>query len=86
MRAVRVSTHPDDLGFVTYVRLGQSNRKLTVLFNGQEIKDVITADEEEGFIEKLRVVKNAYVIKGDLVERETLTGEVTIIVPGGGIA
>ena len=56
----------------------RSNFTFRVFLDGMEVEKCVMADEERGEVEVLVYVGGKYVIDGDKVKTEILTGEVFI--------
>lgn len=78
---MRLSTVEGDPGFLRWAQMSSDERsKIVVLFNGTPQKGCVTADEEEGLIVlERRDDDGRFVIKGDRIIRDTLSGRVTIV-------
>jgi hypothetical protein len=81
---MRVSVDDDDPGY----RPDASTGRYAVYLNGERMAKVVTADEEEGMLVRLKMDRNGFpVVLPDrsAVERETLHGSVVIVagVPRG---
>jgi hypothetical protein len=76
--AVRVSIDKTDSGFGAWVNMCHSG-VVGVLFNGRQVHDVITADEELGYLLKFKLDEVGQPIAhGDQWLTEELTGTVKI--------
>lgn len=47
---MRISANPGDPGHKTYSDAMKRDRVITVTLNGEAISDVVTADEDQGFV------------------------------------
>lgn len=81
---MRLSVDSNDPGNMLYGMMGSLGRQVRVFLGGKEVRDVITADDEEGFVLHFErdADGNVFAI-GDEVATETLTGDVKIVLPEG---
>lgn len=71
----RVSINPRDPG---YLKRGERG-KYRIVFNGEPLKDVITADAQTGYVKRNRRTPGGrYVVEGDYIATEELHGTVEI--------
>lgn len=79
---MRLSVRVDDPGYITYGCIGHLGPHIRILLNGQEVKAVITADEEDGTIVRVkRDAEGNLLAEHDSAIEETLRGKVEIILP-----
>jgi hypothetical protein len=73
---MRISTDRNDAGYSILMKYGTC----CVTVNGKEICFVTTADEELGYVEKIKVDENGNLcMNGNMLAIETISGEVDIL-------
>lgn len=72
---MRISTNPSDAGFKAFTELTKKNKTAAIFYNGVELKHVITADDETGFIEMFQVDQSGKFVRKDDDEFERVTLE-----------
>ena len=77
---MRVSVDKSDPGFLMYADLLTDGYRVIVKLNGVEVKDIITADEKEGFVVlPRRSPEGRLVVYGDSYVYDRHKGDVKII-------
>ena len=75
---MRISADSKDVGYLP----GERQRGVRVILNGTELSGVVTADEEQGYVLRVRCDgKGRIMADGDVVATEELRGTVEIILP-----
>lgn len=76
---MRLSAKMTDPGYATYVGIKRADLTIAITLDGKEVKDVLVADEEEGFIERfMRDEKGKPVRNGDEWVTQQILGVVAI--------
>jgi len=77
---MRISADKDNVGYVP----AEQRRGVQIRLDGQELSEVITADEEQGYVCRImRDDQHRIVTKGGTVATEELRGTVEVILPSG---
>lgn len=81
LRGLRVSTDPDDAGYLAWVEARSDGKAVRVLLDGQEQKDCTMADETLGALTRIRRTAAGNIMVDPhqgVVIHETVTGDVRI--------
>lgn len=77
---MRSSVDRSDPGFANFLRHGGFKRKWHIFVDGRIIPRVVTADEEQGYVEIYKQDQDGqYVLDGDQIKRERIYGHVKIL-------
>lgn len=81
---MRLSVRVNDPGNFLYAAMGRLGSEVRIKLDGAEVDNVITADEEEGFITRYKRDEDGrLLIDGDHAAEDTVHGKVEIIAPAG---
>lgn len=79
---MRLSVRDDDPGYLAYAAMGHLGHKVRIMLDDQEVRYVITADEDQGLIVRFKHdADDQPVIERDSILEETIRGKVEIILP-----
>jgi hypothetical protein len=64
-RLMRISVKMTDPGYQTYVGIKRSDLTIAVTLDGEAVRDVLIADEEQGYIERFLRDENGKPVRSD---------------------